>query len=262
MKLHQVCLAVACIASFHGAYAKETVPAFNPEQQAQIGKIAADYLVAHPDILLQASQKLQEQEEEKQANAFAEIVLTNKDALLADKNTPTAGPADAKIAMIEFFDYQCIFCSRMAPIVENVMKANTNVRYIFKEWPIFGSQWQPSIIAAQTGLLVWKESGSADYLSYHSAIYKTGHNEGKLTDQDIADVLKKIGIPAPSTEKLSQTNAIIDNINSLAHKLGLTGTPAFIIMPTSGGNKSNITVFSGAVDEKALISAINKASVQ
>lgn len=36
--------------------------------------------------------------------------------------------------VVEFFDYQCIWCSRLAPELEKVMKANTNVRYYFMEW--------------------------------------------------------------------------------------------------------------------------------
>ncbi|MEA9391558.1 DsbA family protein [Acerihabitans sp. TG2] len=257
---HSLFLIATCIASVNLAYAEDPQPTFNTKQQAEIGKIAADYLVAHPDILLQVSQKLQEQEAAQQANAFAEVVLANKDALLADKNTPSVGPADAKIAVIEFFDYQCVYCSRMAPVVENVMKSNPSVKFIFKEWPIFGSRWHSSITAAQTGLSVWKERGSDDYIAYHNAIYKTGHDEGELTDKDIAEVLKKIDIPAPSPATLAQTTPVIDNINSLAHKLGFNGTPAFIVMPISANNKDRITVFAGAVDETALTSAINKAS--
>jgi hypothetical protein len=42
---------------------------FTPEQEAQIGKMLADYLVAHPEVLLQASQKLQQIQEQQQASA-------------------------------------------------------------------------------------------------------------------------------------------------------------------------------------------------
>ncbi|MCG8154867.1 DsbA family protein [Brenneria goodwinii] len=260
MKLQHVFFVATCFGTFHGAYAEDTAPAFNATQQAEIGKIAADYLLAHPDILLQVSQKLQEQETLRQAVALTKMVLDNQEALLTDKNTPSVGPANAQVAMIEFFDYQCIYCNKMAPIVENVMKANANVKFIFKEWPIFGSRWQASTTAAQTGLSIWQDRASADYLAYHNAIYKTGHNEGALTDKDIADVLKKAGIPIPTPSELARTTATIDNINSLAHKLGLTGTPAFIIMPVSGGNINTITVVPGATDQMTLTSAINKAS--
>jgi hypothetical protein len=68
-----------------------SAPVFTPEQEAQIGKIAADYLVAHPEVLVQVSQKLQQQEQERQQMALTQKVMDNQDALLRDKDTPVIG---------------------------------------------------------------------------------------------------------------------------------------------------------------------------
>ncbi|WP_309232531.1 DsbA family protein [Enterobacter sp. JMULE2] len=84
------------------------------------------------------------------------------------------------MAVIEFFDYQCVFCSQFSPELEKVMKAQPDVRYIFKEWPIFGSRWEASQQAAHQCLAVWKEKGPEAYVTYHYAIYATGHFEGKI----------------------------------------------------------------------------------
>lgn len=51
---------------------------FTPEQEARIGKIAADYLVAHPEVLLQASQKLQQIQQEQQASAATQAVIKTR----------------------------------------------------------------------------------------------------------------------------------------------------------------------------------------
>ncbi|WP_213993010.1 DsbA family protein [Sodalis sp. dw_96] len=233
---------------------------FTPAQQEAIGKIAADYLMAHPEILVQVSQKLQAQQAQEQASALTEGVLNNQAALLADKDTPAAGPADAKVAVVEFFDYQCVYCNQMAPIMESVMQANDKVKFVFKEWPIFGGRWQPSITAAETGLSVWKEQGAKGYIAYHNGIYKTGHNEGKLTDEDISGVLKQIHFTQPSAAELHKNVATLGHINELAQQIGFSGTPGFVIMPTAGATKENITVFAGAVDQEALQAAIDKAA--
>ena len=97
------------------ASAADAPATFTPEQEAKIGKIAADYLVAHPEVLLQASQKLQQIQAEQQASAATQAVLKNAAVLTQDKNTPTYGPANGKVTVIEFFDYQCVYCSRLAP---------------------------------------------------------------------------------------------------------------------------------------------------
>ncbi len=59
------------------ASAADAPATFTPEQEAKIGKIAADYLVAHPEVLLQASQKLQQIQAEQQASAATQAVLKN-----------------------------------------------------------------------------------------------------------------------------------------------------------------------------------------
>lgn len=141
------------------AHASAPQPVFSPEQEARIGEITADYLVSHPEILVTVSKKLQEQQEARKQKMFALSVMENQASLLHDPDTPAAGPENAKVAVIEFFDYQCVFCSRFAPELEKVMKAQPDVRYLFKEWPIFGGRWEASLQAAQQGLTVWQKKG-------------------------------------------------------------------------------------------------------
>lgn len=233
-----------------------TAPTFTPEQQEQIGQIAADYLVNHPEILLQVSRKLQLQQQERQQATLAVKVMDNQAALLEDKDTPVSGPEKAAVAVIEFFDYQCIYCSKLAPELEKVMKASPDVRFIFKEWPIFASRWENSEKAAQRGLDVWKQKGAAGYMTYHNAIYHSGHNEGQLTENDITDATKAAG----ATEQLHQDySSVLEKNNVLAQALGLTGTPRLIVMPVKGATPATITVFPGLASAAQIQAAITKA---
>ncbi len=74
------------------ASAADAPATFTPEQEAKIGKIAADYLVAHPEVLLQASQKLQQIQAEQQASAATQAVLKNAAVLTQDKKYPDLRP--------------------------------------------------------------------------------------------------------------------------------------------------------------------------
>ena len=76
------------------------------------------------------------------------------------------------------------------------MCSQPDVRYLFKEWPIFGGRWEASLQAAQQGLTVWQKKGPQAYVTYHNAIYATGHNEGKLTAEDILAAASKAGLAA------------------------------------------------------------------
>ena len=234
-------------------------PAFTPAQQEAIGKIAADYLVQHPEVLVQASQKLEAQQQEQQQQASLNAVLQNSEALLNDADTPAIGPKDAKVALVEFFDYQCVYCSHMAPLVEQTVKANPQVRFVFKEWPIFGQRWEPSITAAETGMAVYKEKGADAYFAYHNAIYHTGHDEGKLTQADITAAVKAAGATQPDEATRNKTHAALAKTDDLARVLGFSRTPAFVVMPTQGATAQNSTVLPGAVSAEALQTAINKA---
>lgn len=149
---------------------------FTPEQEARIGEIAADYLVAHPDVLVTVSKKLQEHQLQREQLRYAGRVMNNQRELLNDSDTPVIGPERAKVAVITFFDYQCVFCSKLAPALEKVMQTYPDVRYVFKELPIFGDRWENSLKAAERGLSVWKQKGAEGYMTYHRAIYRTGHD--------------------------------------------------------------------------------------
>lgn len=238
------------------ALAPATVLAFTPEQEARIGEVAKAYLLDHPEVLLEVSQKLQAQQHEQQLHALTTAVLAHQDALLNDPATPSYGPADAKVALVEFFDYQCSVCAQQAPVLEALMQANPQVRYVFKEWPIFGARWPASMAAAETGLQIWKQKGADAYLAYHNAIYATGHNEGKLTPQDIAHASVKAGkLKGKKAEALDT----LSQIDALAQNMGFRGTPGLIVMPVSGATVDNVTVVPGGASQATLQTAIDKA---
>ena len=117
-KTLSVMLAAGLLVSGVAGAAEKPAVAFTPEQEARIGEIAKDYLLAHPEVLVEVSQKLQAQQQEKQQQAMTAAVVQNQAALLNDKGTPSYGPADAKVTVVEFFDYQCIYCARLAPELE------------------------------------------------------------------------------------------------------------------------------------------------
>ena len=256
-KTLSVMLAAGLLVSGVARAVEKPAAAFTPEQEARIGEIAKDYLLAHPEVLVEVSQKLQAQQQEKQQQAMTAAVVQNQAALLNDKGTPSYGPADAKVTVVEFFDYQCIYCARLAPELEKVIKANPDVRFVFKEFPIFGQRWPASLSAAKTGLQVWKQKGADAYLHYHNAIYATGHNEGKLTDADISAAAKAVKFDAKTAPDV-QGN--LDGINTLAQQLGFSGTPALVVLPSTGASADNVTVIPGYTSAEALQQAISHAA--
>ncbi|GAA3898017.1 DsbA family protein [Gibbsiella dentisursi] len=232
---------------------------FTSKQEARIGEVAKEYLLAHPEILVEVSQKLQVQQQKQLLMAITQAVLRHQDALLDDKSTPSYGPANAKVAFIEFFDYQCSVCAHQAPVIEALIKANPQVRYVFKEWPIFAQRWPTSLTAANIGLRLWQQKGADAYLAYHNALYATGHDEGKLTNEDIEKVAAKAGkLRGKNYEMLE----VLSHTDTLAQNLGLSGTPGMIVMPMNGATVDNVTIILGGADQATLQTAIYKAAGQ
>ncbi|MGV3001000.1 DsbA family protein [Vibrio sp.] len=228
---------------------------FTPEQEARIGEIAAQYLSEHPEFLIKASQKLQQKQLEEQASAQKSAVIANKNILINDNTTPFTGPKDAKVNVIEFFDYQCVYCYRISSTIESLQKQYPDVRFIFKETPIFGNRWEPSKYAAQMGLEVFSQKGSKAYEQYHNGIYASGLNEGKLTKAVVETQAKNAGV---SLDKFKPTESYQKNLQ-LFSQLGFKGTPALIVMPTDGATSDNIYVINGA-DVASLTNAIKTLS--
>lgn len=234
-------------------------PLFTPEQEARIGEIAQAWLLKHPELLVEVDQKLQKIQYDEQMKAMTTAAIKHQDELLNDKTVPAIGPENAKVAVIEFFDYQCSVCARQAPVIQSLMKANPQVRFIFREWPIFGYRWKPSFQAAETGLRIWQQRGGDAYMKYHNALFASGHIEGALTQKDVTQAAS-----AASAGKL-KNNDMLDTLSRtdiLAKNTGFQGTPGIVVMPLSGATADTVTIFPGGAMESMLQDAINKASVQ
>lgn len=231
---------------------------FSAAQKAQIGEVAADYLRAHPEILIEMSQKLQAQAQSKQMGSAVTAALQDQAALLNDLTSPVLHP-EGDVAVIQFFDYQCIYCAKVAPTVEQFISNNPDVRFIYKEWPIFGSRWPVSIQAAKVGLSLYKTGGAEVYHRYHAALYATGHNEGKLLDADIREAAVKAGVTSTPKADVEAMGTVLEANNALAKRLGIQGTPAFFVMPVKGATAENVSVIPGATSLEALQAAVAKA---
>ena len=233
------------------------------QEKEEIGKIARDYMVANPEILIEMSNGLKAKQEQAQASQLkdaAQIAIELQDQILNDKDTPFIGPADAKIAVIEFFDYNCIYCSRVAPELKVIMKNNPDIKFVFKEMPIFEDNFPTSKLAAQLANKVLQEKGNEAYLKYHDAIYETKHFEGELTVADVEKAAKLVGVDPRL--KPNQYKDKIDNNMELAKKIGIHGTPAFIFMPTSNQNDDNTLVLMQAASKEQLQDIINQLRVK
>lgn len=221
-----------------------------------IGKTASQYIIDKPQVLVTASQKL----EALESQINTQRIIDNKDALLDDKVTPYAGRKDAKVVVIEFFDYNCHFCQQVTPAVKKLITSNPEIKFLFKEFPIFG---QGSEAAAQMGLHSYKTGGIEGYQKFHNNMYDLSATKQSTTHTptsiaDAVSIAEQSGIPSAITPEERQPYSLVVQTNQrLANNLNIKGTPAFIVMPADNPQPDQVVTIPGAASYERLQKAID-----
>ena len=131
-----VSLTVAMLIGF-GRLQGEEVP--TARSRADIEKIVREYILQHPEVLMESVQAHRERERVEAQQRSKEAVAANRRELFDDATSPVAGRADAEITIVQFFDYKCGYCRRVSPTLSTLLEKHKNVRMIYKELPILGA---------------------------------------------------------------------------------------------------------------------------
>jgi protein-disulfide isomerase len=203
------------------------------------------YLLAHPEVLEEANQRLQANEDARVAAAQrrAEANIPRlRTAIERDPRDFVFNPA-GRVTVTEFYDYRCPHCAAMAPRLISLVREHPDIRLVFKEMPIFGAT---SEHAAYAALAVKKAGG--DYVGLYQSFMGTHPLDDAAIDSIAAAKGAHKADIAPSaaaTAQLAATNALFD-------ELALDGTPGFVV-----GNH----ILAGD-DMTALQAAIDKARAE
>ena len=160
-----------------------------------------------------------------------------------DPDAPVLGNPVGDVTIVEFFDYQCPFCKKNHPVLEDVAAADGNVRLVLKDWPIFGA---PSVRASQLVL------GASEFGGYEPGLEALMATPGRLSDADIDRLLTAAGVDVADADAAyradrARWDGLLGRNSAQAAALGLQGTPAFVI---------GSTIYPGLLDRRALEDAI------
>lgn len=226
------------------------------EQKKEVEQIVHDYLVSNPEVLVEASQALQQKQQKGMQEQAKSAILENADQLFTEKLAVT-GNLSGNVTIVEFFDYQCIHCKKMNPVISDVVSKNKNVRVIYKEFPIFGKS---SEMASEVALAAAMQG---KYKPMHDALLNI---EKRLDETIIMDAAKSVGLNMDQLKKDMKSKVVTDELDAnrkLAEKLHLMGTPAFIVAATPAGKfkaDSEPAFIPGAASQETLQGLIEKAA--
>jgi len=216
---------------------------------AQIEKVVHQYLLDHPEVLLESIQRFQQRYQAEQREQKRESVGKLQNELYQDASSPTLerGAQNGQpVSVVAFLDYQCGYCKRSAETMAK-LASMPGVKIVFKEFPILGPD---SLRAAKAALAAGKQNA---YQAFHDALMKSA---GALTPARLDEIAAELKLDAEKLKADMESPEIASAIarnEKLAEKLGVQSTPTFVI-----GNE----VVPGALSEEAFRPLIEAARHQ
>jgi protein-disulfide isomerase len=139
---------------------------------------------------------------------------------------PQRGPADARVTIVEFSDFQCPFCGRLAPILKQLQQAYpTDVRLVFRNFPLRAIHPNAGR-AAQAGVCA---GAQGKFWEMHDAMYA---DQNALGQAALEDKARRVGLDPRAFSDCLQSTRTAEAIaadEQAAERLGLSGTPGSFV---------------------------------
>ncbi|MGN6268669.1 MAG: DsbA family protein [Sphingomonas sp.] len=183
--------------------------------RAQIESVVHDYVLAHPEIIPQAIQKLQDQQ-------TGSMVAANRGAITDPVGSAWAGNPKGDVTLVEYFDYDCGYCRASLPMLAELVKDDPNLRIVFREFPVLTPE---SETAARWSLAAAK---AGKFEQFHQALYAGG----PVSDATIVAAAKAAGLDSAKLRTAAAASWTEDEIQknlAVGRQLGMTGTPSWVI---------------------------------
>jgi protein-disulfide isomerase len=236
------CLAVASFIPLPAGAAD--TPPVSDAQRASIEGVVHDYLLKHPEVIIQAVEAYQANLQADKDKAAKENLTKRESDLLHDPATQVLGNAASDCAVVEFFDNPCPYCQAHEPEIQKLLKDDGKVKLVLKEFPILGPI---SLVASKAALASVKQG---KYPQFHEALlaHKGHYDKAALVDE----IAKSVGLNIDQLHKdmdSPEIQAEIDKNLELGRALDINGTPGFVIGDQIIGGASSVDELKKYIDD-------------
>jgi protein-disulfide isomerase len=164
-------------------------------------------------------------------------------------NAPVKGPEHAKVTIVEWSDFQCPYCSRVEPTIDQIMKTyGKDVRVAWKNQPLpFHQNARPS---AEVAMAVYAKKGNSSFWKMHDTLF---HNQAALDRASLEKYAKEQGLDDGDIKDALDNKKYdpqIDADSQEGTKLGARGTPAFFINGRFISGAQPFDAFKKVIDEE------------
>jgi len=221
---------------------------FSGPQREEIEKIIREYLVSHPEVLQDAVAEAEKRQAVVDAEKHRAAVKENFASVFNSSHQVVIGNPQGDVTMVEFFDYNCGYCKKAMSDMLDLLKTDSKLRVVLKEFPVLGPG---SVEAAQVAAAArMQDKTGKKYLDFHTKLLG---GRGAADKARALAVAKEVGFDVGRLEKDmpgDEVRVTLEENFKLAEALGLNGTPSYVI----GDN-----VVVGAVGLDALKEKVNIA---
>lgn len=201
---------------------------FSVPQVKKIEQIAHDYMVKNPQVIIEAVQELQKQEQQEAQKRYAEIKDNSQkhvQEIFATKpfSHPAIGSSKPQIIIAEFLSYQCPNCRATEPAIDELLKKNQDVQIMFILWPFEG---EGDVYAARFALASQKQG---KFRELHSALLNA---PGMLTHEGVKKMAQDLKLDMVKLKQDLKDPNIDNELKAnfkLAQQLNLIGAPAIFV---------------------------------
>ena len=206
-------------------------------------------LFVNPDKIRSVFEYQQKQDqkslEKKAKDLIKKDIANEKGNLVANAMDPVIGTKDAKVTVVEYIDYKCVYCKKAHEEIVKVLsdaKYRDSVRLIIKHYPVVGGE--VSLYASEVAVAFYLRH-SAEFPALHSKLFASPLN----TKAEVDEILKSFGTTYAKIKNDKVRDSIIANFN-FARTISISGTPAFVIGDEFVGGYISAEEFTALIDKK------------
>jgi len=174
------------------------------------------------------------------ANVYEKIIRNGKEpppperkvVPAPDASNPVRGTAAAKVVIEEFADFQCPFCKRAEPTLQALQqKYGTKIKFVWRHLPL--PFHRNAELAAEAAQEVYAQQGNAGFWAFHDKLFGSDKDDTTRTDRaTLEQFARELGVNMDQFQAALDSRkhqAKVEADAALANKIGINGTPAFVI---------------------------------
>ncbi len=229
MMFRTLALTFAAATALVGVMAQQPAAAqqgFSADQKSAIEAIIKDVLLKNPEIIQEALVELERRQQQAQVDSQKQVLVSERAAIFESPKSAVAGNPQGDVVLVEFFDYNCGFCKRSLLDIQELIKQDAKLKVVLKDFPVLGAD---SVEASRVAIAVKNQLKGEKYWAFHVALMST---RGRINGAKALEVAKEHGVNIDQARRemeSAEVRSVIEETVVLGDRLGLTGTPAFVL---------------------------------